>query len=426
MRHPCLLALLAATAAASNAQNVQFELIPGIYPADMSADGTVLVGNNFAFETLRWTRESGLVNLGRGTFIPLGVGAGTPDISDDGTRISATITTDDGQYATQGLWTLGDGWEDILSPLLPEDGGLIDRAYGSAWGLSGNGEHVVGLYWRPGNGGPSGDGLAHASFLDGNGIVSDLGSTMRDSRANHANYDGSVVVGWDTSHSFGYWSPTVWEDGTLTHLNTNQGWAMANYVTPDGNIIGGDTYNETELHSDATLWQRSGSDWTETVLGSLPFTLPNDGIATVLSMTPDGSVVVGYNQFNRFSATGFIWTAESGMEDIETWLIDRGIDIPSNLDINSLTSISADGTIMAGIGIDVFDGSPIGFMINTQPPCLADRADLDGNGVLDFFDVSAFLDAFGAQDPAADFTDDGAFDFFDVSDFLDAFATSCD
>ena len=52
-------------------------------------------------------------------------------------------------------------------------------------------------------------------------------------------------------------------------------------------------------------------------------------------------------------------------------------------------------------------------------------ADLTGDGILDFFDVSDFLDAFGAQNPIADFTDDGVFDFFDVSDFLDAFGDGC-
>lgn len=55
-------------------------------------------------------------------------------------------------------------------------------------------------------------------------------------------------------------------------------------------------------------------------------------------------------------------------------------------------------------------------------PCIAD---LTGDGELDFFDVSDFLDAFGAMDPVADFTGDGAFDFFDVSDFLDAFGAGC-
>lgn len=52
-------------------------------------------------------------------------------------------------------------------------------------------------------------------------------------------------------------------------------------------------------------------------------------------------------------------------------------------------------------------------------------ADLNGDGTLDFFDVSAFLLAFNSQDPAADFTGDGAFDFFDVSAFLTSFSAGC-
>ncbi len=57
-----------------------------------------------------------------------------------------------------------------------------------------------------------------------------------------------------------------------------------------------------------------------------------------------------------------------------------------------------------------------------EVPCIAD---LTGDGVLNFFDVSAFLGAFAAQDPIADFTGDGIFNFFDVSAFLGAFAAGC-
>ena len=52
-------------------------------------------------------------------------------------------------------------------------------------------------------------------------------------------------------------------------------------------------------------------------------------------------------------------------------------------------------------------------------------ADLTGDGVLNFFDVSAFLSAFSAMDSAADFNGDGNFDFFDVSLFLGAFSAGC-
>jgi len=52
-------------------------------------------------------------------------------------------------------------------------------------------------------------------------------------------------------------------------------------------------------------------------------------------------------------------------------------------------------------------------------------ADITDDGMLNFFDVSAFLVAFTAKDPIADFTGDGVFNFFDVSAFLNAFAAGC-
>jgi autotransporter-associated beta strand protein len=51
--------------------------------------------------------------------------------------------------------------------------------------------------------------------------------------------------------------------------------------------------------------------------------------------------------------------------------------------------------------------------------------DFTGDGILDFFDVAAFLDAFSSGDPIADLTGDGIFDFFDVAAYLDAFSAGC-
>ncbi|MFG0300081.1 MAG: M14 family zinc carboxypeptidase [Phycisphaerales bacterium JB047] len=56
--------------------------------------------------------------------------------------------------------------------------------------------------------------------------------------------------------------------------------------------------------------------------------------------------------------------------------------------------------------------------------CSTNPADLNGDGELDFFDVSLFLNAFSNQDPTADFNGDGSYDFFDVSAFLAAFSQS--
>ncbi|MFK7758897.1 MAG: GC-type dockerin domain-anchored protein [Phycisphaerales bacterium] len=52
-------------------------------------------------------------------------------------------------------------------------------------------------------------------------------------------------------------------------------------------------------------------------------------------------------------------------------------------------------------------------------------ADLTGDGMLNFLDVSDFLGAFAAEDPSADFEMDGMFNFLDVSAFLSAYGQGC-
>ncbi|MEZ6163692.1 MAG: GC-type dockerin domain-anchored protein [Phycisphaerales bacterium] len=69
-----------------------------------------------------------------------------------------------------------------------------------------------------------------------------------------------------------------------------------------------------------------------------------------------------------------------------------------------------------------FDVSVDNFSITRDAGCTADFND---DGVLDFFDVSLFINAFGAQDPAADLNQDRAYDFFDVSTFLSAYNAGC-
>tara|TARA_R110000737_G_scaffold251825_3_gene261326 strand:+ start:20474 stop:21904 length:1431 start_codon:yes stop_codon:yes gene_type:complete len=65
------------------------------------------------------------------------------------------------------------------------------------------------------------------------------------------------------------------------------------------------------------------------------------------------------------------------------------------------------------------------FLFNDIVDLPACPADLTGEGDLNFLDVSAFLSAFGNQDPVADFEADGSFNFLDVSAFLAAFGAGC-
>jgi len=78
------------------------------------------------------------------------------------------------------------------------------------------------------------------------------------------------------------------------------------------------------------------------------------------------------------------------------------------------------GVTMSGGNFSLTGGFWAG--VNNAPSC---APDLTGDGALNFFDISAFLSAFGVLDPVADFNNDGAFNFFDISAFLVAFSAGC-
>ncbi len=69
-----------------------------------------------------------------------------------------------------------------------------------------------------------------------------------------------------------------------------------------------------------------------------------------------------------------------------------------------------------------FDVAVDNFAITRDAGC---PVDLNGDGTLDFFDVSEFITAFTRQDPAADLNADRVWDFFDVSAFISAYNAGC-
>lgn len=81
----------------------------------------------------------------------------------------------------------------------------------------------------------------------------------------------------------------------------------------------------------------------------------------------------------------------------------------------------ADGSAVCGNAR--LDGEDRGWVVSGLP--VACRADLDGNGQLNFFDVALWLQSFNAQGPVADWNSDGLFDFFDITAFLVAFNAVC-
>ena len=263
---------------------------------------------------------------------------------------------------------------------------------------------------------------------------------------------GSYYCGSSVSYSFEIEDEegtivTIPETGTFTtvaldnlviamedNFETNMGWTpyttggSASFIraTPNGYGLGdpdsdadgsGMCYVTSNING---LDVDSGTVWLRSPV--IDITGVEDGVmrvsAWMTGTAPDsmkiqisGDLGLSFQEVMSFSSTNGEW-------------MDIAIDLESlNLPTNfvqmrvSVTDAGADTTVEGGI-----DAFRISSETCDESGC---PADLNGDGYVDFFDVSAFLSAYNAMDPQADFTGDGSFDFFDVSAFLEAYGAGC-
>ena len=57
--------------------------------------------------------------------------------------------------------------------------------------------------------------------------------------------------------------------------------------------------------------------------------------------------------------------------------------------------------------------------------CSTCPADINGDGALNFFDITIFINLFNFNDPIGDFNSDGIWNFFDISEFLANYGAGC-
>jgi len=119
---------------------------------------------------------------------------------------------------------------------------------------------------------------------------------------------------------------------------------------------------------------------------------------------------------------GIDWFPVDEIDDTNGWEIKR-YRIADFTDPTAIFKVRI--TIADEGGDSLVEGGVDGFSIESHTCGGACVADFTGEGDLNFLDVSAFLSAFGNQDPAADLTGEGDFNFLDVSAFLAAFGAGC-
>src|SRR5262245_34206909 len=325
MRHVGFIALLvgvAAVAEPAQAAATFTYLFTDGYPLSVSADGKEVAGNNVSdYGPFRWTQATGRVSLGMASAPVVGRSAGTAEMSQDGTKVASTIHSADSTFVTVGRWTLGSGWQQLMPPA-PPGGGISDEELASVWGLSGDGNTVVGLYWRPGV------GRAHAfRWTPATGAV-DLGSSGNASRADGANYDGSVIAGWDEHPVQGFRRAAAWVNGQLSVLGNIGMPGEARTANTFGNIVAGSQLDPVTNIRQAAMWTRTGNTWSNTqLLGYVPGTEPSWGLNVCEGVSADGQIAVGYCTFagDPFGTTGFVWTPQTGVQDVVEFLANHGI-----------------------------------------------------------------------------------------------------
>ena len=133
----------------------------------------------------------------------------------------------------------------------------------------------------------------------------------------------------------------------------------------------------------------------------------------------DGFSTGSPRDFFRLPDGRLLWT--DGLNDRVMMLT----DLNSDGDFNDLgeTTVYFDAETATLNGLPSLS-LPLSIAATVDDACIADLA--EPFGTLNFFDVSAFINAYTNQEPAADLAAPfGTFDFFDVSAFVNAFGAGC-
>lgn len=236
----------------------------------------------------------------------------------------------------------------------------VDAGLSSGYNISGDGLTVVGSAWVEPNPNHSGLTTNACVWTEADGMIN-LGSLFSDinkgTRAQAANYDGSIVVGWQDFN--GPWKSAVWrKDVNGDYLpneyllldpngdpnDENNQLSEATAISADGNWIGG--------RSD---WVTNGEPWIwsqETGVITLG-TLAANGQGHVTAINHDGSIVIGYFQIGPWDPNvPFIWTTNGGLQNFNDFVTGTlGYDMGAS-PVYSPNAMSPNGNYITGWGYD--------------------------------------------------------------------------
>ncbi|GAB4385543.1 MAG: hypothetical protein Kow0022_11810 [Phycisphaerales bacterium] len=396
---------VASLARSAPAQNVV--VLPSLGGAgaianDINDDG-VVVGQSVAplsggLIAMRWDASRVPVNLG---MLAGHVSAQAYAINNAGQIVGYSEDSTGARHAT--LWDGTGGIIDVHAAIgssgssIPWDINDAGLVVGQA---SINPGFAKGFVWQIGTSGQVAGGLdgytgsRNLAVNNSNVIVGSSFFFGDPDDAHRANPDGRG--GWDSVQI----GPTGYE------------MSVASGISPNGTIVGYTTFHSTTDSWNAVIFD---GDHDVIVLGTLP------GLDTSEAYdVNDHGLIVG----QAFDGSGI------GLEP-HAFAYYQGVmhDLNDLLNPDSAfevllgaNAVNAHNDIV-GFG-RLNDGTIAGFLIEHFGDTLC-KGDFNQDGLFDFFDVQAFLQAFADGDTSADFTGDGLFDFFDVQEFLNVFSGQC-
>ena len=318
------------------------------YVTGMSADGSIVVGVwGSEGPAWRWTAATGVVDIGSVSQ--------TVAVSRDGRTIIGTAKGADG-IAYAATWQNGKQWV-TLPP--PANARVLDGTSTVGYGVSADGSVIVGLaYLNPTR--------VEGFRYDANSGTVPLGTlTGGRSRASVVSGDGNVAAGWDDltgrGTGKGFWYGTIWWEGFERLMHPFNGIGQVEGINDVGSVLVGIGHPMAWRHAyKFTSWDGHVEDLGALKrdqsgggigIGDGPVdpTLEDTSVATGVS--DDATVVVGLSGYQP-PTDAFIWTPDTKMVKLSDYLTSKSITGHQQWTLVTAYSVSPDGKIIAGTGIN--------------------------------------------------------------------------
>jgi uncharacterized membrane protein len=298
---------------------------------NITPDGMVAVGVSDG-AVFRWTPSGGAAMISPADWL----NTFTAGVSNDGNTIVSSMINPSNNQQEAAVWRAHQGWSFL--------GGLtagVEGNLSTAYDVSGDATKIVGLGWHT-NWRAEGFLWQDSSGMSGLGRPENMSS-----RASRISRDGSLIIGWYENNDTGERRPARWVNGGAVDLymgETAVGETLG--TNSDGSILVGEHWVDG-VGSRGYFYDSIGVH----DFGLLPGHENNFSPRSLANGVSDDSIVVGYSGGDPFwgdQEEAFVWTLDSGMVTAASYLLGKGISVPSHLKLTSATSISADGKTIGG------------------------------------------------------------------------------